>query len=320
MSCDSETRPADGLCHWPPVIGICGPSGSGKTRLVETLVRGLTDEGLAVGYVKHCGHPLALGDRERDTGKLFDAGAGVVGHDGQQVLVRCRDSGSMAHAVRRLGRGFDLVIVEGYKRAGHRKLWLRADDEPPPAAVRNVVAVLEAGPGLASQAMAAVREELLRQHRALPLVAGILPGPHACAAAQAARAVASDVVLLGREPAPGLPTVAPVIEGTMPLAAVAAAFRWAPDRRWLIVPGDRGVPEAAELRALVAGAQPGRWAVRLAGRQDGLLGLYDPAVGELVEAALRETEPRAFPAIPPGRMHVVSVACPPSRGLLDLGL
>ena len=308
MPCDTQTRPADGLSHWPPLIGICGPSGSGKTQLAETLVRGLTDEGLAVGYVKHCGHPLALGDSDRDTGKLFDAGAGVVGHDGEQVLVRCRDSGSMAHAVGRLGRGFDLVIVEGYKRAGHRKLWLRAGDELPPAAARNVVAVLEAGPGLASQALAAVREELLRQHRALPLVAGILPGPNAGAAAQAAMAVASDVVLLGKDPALGLSTVAPALDGTTPLAAMAAAFRWAPDRRWLVIPGDRAVPREVELRALVAGAKPGRWALRLAHRQTHVLGLYEPPVAAWVEDALRQTGAPAFPAIPPDRVHVVTVA------------
>lgn len=304
------------LPAWPPVFGICGRSASGKTHLIESLVRRLAADGLAVGYVKHCGHRVAAEAGAKDTERLFQAGARVLGHDDEEAIVRCRDAGSLSRGVALLGRSLDIVLVEGHKTSGHPKLWLLSPGESaPPGHVPNVVEALPQGEARQEGALATIRAWLQAQHRALPLAAGVLAaGPGVADAESVARAVQTanrvspQVVLLGgkHEPCDAAPRLLDVPGASGPLAGIVAAFRWAPDHRWLILPcGLPGLNEQT-LRALIDGAQPGRWAVvPERAHEKRFAGLFDPPMGPLFEEALLQPDRSPWSAVEQAGAHVV---------------
>lgn len=113
----------------PPVIGIAGWKKSGKTTLAERLIAEFTRRGLAVASVKHAHHAFQIDDAQTDSARHRRAGA-------QQVAIV---SGSRWALVRELRDApepdleailakldpCDLVVVEGYKRAGIPKIEAR---------------------------------------------------------------------------------------------------------------------------------------------------------------------------------------------------
>ena len=108
------------------VLGVSGFKNSGKTTLIEGLVGYLRAEGYRVGVIKHQGES-ALTDRPgSDTYRFYQAGADVLGYDGQSVFLKRRlgESLSLETALDSLGGGYDVVLVEGFKRAKMDKLWL----------------------------------------------------------------------------------------------------------------------------------------------------------------------------------------------------
>ena len=311
-----STPSLSSLPTWPPVFGICGRSGSGKTQLMECLVRRFAGDGLAVGYVKHCGHRVTGEAEAKDTERLFKAGARVVGHDDEEAIVRRRDAGTLPRAVTLLGRSLDIVLVEGHKTCAHPKLWLLSPGESAqPGHVPNVIAALPPGASRLEDAAAIVQSWLREEHRALPLAVGILAsargggGPAAVAdGIEVAQNIGAQVVLLGgkQEPGDSISRLPDVPGASGPLAGIVAAFRWEPDRRWLILSG--GMPQLNEhaLRALIDGARPGRWAVLAErGQVDCFAGLFDPPMGPLFEEALLRPDPSPWFAIEQAKAHVV---------------
>lgn len=106
------------------VFGIAGWSGSGKTTLLIRLVPALVRRGIEVATVKHTHHHPAIGDDESRA--LFAAGA-------TEVLAASPRRFSLIHELPDgeepgLGQmvglvgGVDLLLVEGFKFAGHPKL------------------------------------------------------------------------------------------------------------------------------------------------------------------------------------------------------
>ncbi len=120
-----------------PVVGFCGASGSGKTTLVSGLIAELTRRGLAVGAVKHHGHPEPLEDpaQLKDSHRLARAGArrvALVHAGGLELSLGAREGDWTPERVAcRFMSGLDLVLVEGFKRAEIDKIEVFARGKEP---------------------------------------------------------------------------------------------------------------------------------------------------------------------------------------------
>lgn len=108
------------------VIGFAGWSGSGKTSLIEQVITLLEARGLAVSLVKHAHHKFDIDHEGKDSWRHRNAGC-------REVLISSSRRWSLMHELRGepelpldalLGKlaGCDLVLVEGFKRAGIPKI------------------------------------------------------------------------------------------------------------------------------------------------------------------------------------------------------
>lgn len=117
----------------PPVFGITGWKNSGKTTLVARLVTELRGRGLRVGVVKHAHHAFDIDHPGRDSYTIREAGANevaVVSARRWALIHELRDAEpepTLEDMLPRLA-GNDIVLVEGFKAAGHPKLEIRATD------------------------------------------------------------------------------------------------------------------------------------------------------------------------------------------------
>ncbi len=120
-----------------PLVGFCGASGSGKTTLVCRVIAELTRRGLAVGAVKHHGHPepLRASAGPKDSDRLAQAGAVRVAlvHAGGVWLFAPPEEAQAGPAQVAAGfmPGVDLVLVEGFKRAEIPKIEVVAPGREP---------------------------------------------------------------------------------------------------------------------------------------------------------------------------------------------
>ena len=105
----------------PPAVCIIGKKNSGKTTLVVALARELTRRGWNVATIKHGHHDFETDEPGRDSWRHFHegeaqatimAGAGKIG-----LVMRIDGEPDPARLVAEFyaGRGYDLVLVEGFK-------------------------------------------------------------------------------------------------------------------------------------------------------------------------------------------------------------
>ncbi len=109
----------------PVVVSVVAKSKTGKTTLLEALIPHLKEQGLSVGVLKHHSHVSSFDTPGKDTHRLAEAGADIVGGASPvQVATFRRESGS-ADLDAVIGRHFgetDLVLTEGYKRGPYPKI------------------------------------------------------------------------------------------------------------------------------------------------------------------------------------------------------
>lgn len=106
-----------------PVFAIVGRSGSGKTKFIESLVPELRSRGLRVAYVKHCHKGFDLDRRDKDSGRVLEAGAEVaVLVSPERTAVIERNNSKLSELVEGLRSGTDVVVVEGFKSEPVRKI------------------------------------------------------------------------------------------------------------------------------------------------------------------------------------------------------
>src|SRR6185503_5559279 len=165
----------------PPtrVLGIAGWKGSGKTTLIERALPELVASGLAVTVVEHDVHGLRIDAAGADSDRLFRAGASVVVEGPGESLARWRpsDAGSLAHRLAPIERTCDLVLVEGYKREPHPKVWLlRAGETEPPPEATGVVATLPWDGDRIETFLSVARERLAAAWASAPRRAAVLVG------------------------------------------------------------------------------------------------------------------------------------------------
>ena len=145
----------------PARLGISGFSGAGTTRLIEKLLTLLGKEGLRLAVLKHHNEPVQTDQPGSDTDRFYRAGATVLGYDGQAVFIKShqREKLSVEQAIERLGRDYDLVLVEGFKDSDIDKIWLlREGETTPPKEVSNIIAVLPWSEDRPQQTLAVLRK------------------------------------------------------------------------------------------------------------------------------------------------------------------
>lgn len=118
------------------VIGVAGWSGSGKTTLVTRLLAELTRRGLTVSTVKHAHHDFDVDLPGKDSYEHRVAGATevLVASTRRRALIRELRGEAEAGLEELLAllSPVDLVLVEGFKRAGHDKIEVRRRDAGTP--------------------------------------------------------------------------------------------------------------------------------------------------------------------------------------------
>jgi len=127
------------------IFGIAGWSGSGKTTLMRRLIPALVRRGIRLATLKHTHHDPALADP--DSAALLAAGAcqAVSASPERFVLMQAEEGAGLDGLASRVA-GVDLLLVEGFKFAGHPKLevWDPALGQPSLASNQPSVAAVVA--------------------------------------------------------------------------------------------------------------------------------------------------------------------------------
>ena len=109
----------------PPVISIVSKKNSGKTTLLEKLIPELKQRGYRVGTIKHDTHDFEIDHEGKDTWRHKRAGAASVVISSPRKISLIRDvekEMSIDDIVEQFFGETDLVITEGYKKAGQPQI------------------------------------------------------------------------------------------------------------------------------------------------------------------------------------------------------
>jgi molybdopterin-guanine dinucleotide biosynthesis protein B/molybdopterin-guanine dinucleotide biosynthesis protein len=123
----------------PPVVSVIGRKNSGKTRLMVALLKEMRRRGYRVASIKHGHHAFETDEKGRDSWRHFNEGqaeATLMAGEGKIALVmRMEGEPDPERLVRDFlaGRGYDLVLIEGYKRGPFQKIeiWRRGEHDYP---------------------------------------------------------------------------------------------------------------------------------------------------------------------------------------------
>jgi len=114
-----------------PLIAVVGHSKSGKTTLVEKIISELTRRGYRVASVKHAQEiHFAPG---KDSERHLLAGSLAVGllWGDQLVTIRSKQSEkNLEEMTGHLGKDFDIIIAEGFKKADCAKILIHRAGTP----------------------------------------------------------------------------------------------------------------------------------------------------------------------------------------------
>lgn len=133
-----ECMPGDAMdagARRPPVVCFVGRKNSGKTTLLEKVIAGLTRAGCRVAAVKHDAHRFEIDHPGKDSHRFTAAGADttvISSREKTAVVMLHREEPSLEAIVSRFGEGVDIVLAEGYKASGFRKIEVhrRASGQP----------------------------------------------------------------------------------------------------------------------------------------------------------------------------------------------
>jgi len=107
------------------IISFVGTSDSGKTTLLTRIIPILVERGLKVAVVKHHSHGDFEIDKEgKDSWKLYKSGADVViSSPVKMAFIRRAERDDLDYIYERyLKNDYDLVLTEGFNRAGKDRI------------------------------------------------------------------------------------------------------------------------------------------------------------------------------------------------------
>ncbi len=115
-------------CKLPVILGVCGAANAGKTTLIERLIPAFKKMGYRVGTIKHAACEFEIDRKGKDSWRHAMAGADVVAIDARgrvAVFMNPGMSNTIEGSLKRLlpfFSGVELVLAEGYKSAGIKKI------------------------------------------------------------------------------------------------------------------------------------------------------------------------------------------------------
>jgi molybdopterin-guanine dinucleotide biosynthesis protein B len=123
------------------VLGVTGWSGAGKTTLLTKLIPNLTGRGLKVSTVKHAHHTFDVDKPGKDSHRHREAGATevLIGSGARWALMhenRDEPEPGLAALLAHMSP-VDLILVEGFKAEGHKKLEVHRQGLDKPLLCRN---------------------------------------------------------------------------------------------------------------------------------------------------------------------------------------
>ena len=268
-----------------PIFGIFGHHESGKTTLIEQLLPRLFAKGISVVVAKVHGSHLEVDTPGKDSHRLFEVGADVFMHGKTQGFLRKHTdgTGALASGLANLARRYDLVLVEGRRRARCEKIWLLGEGEtdPPPEAA-DVLDVLPRNAGRAEAAWHILDGWLTRRWLRVPVYGCVPIGGDSsrmgtpkhlmqtggvtwlARTAELLAARTERVVIAGEGRGPealsGAVYLSDVPDAAGPMAGLLAAMRWAPHVSWLVAACDLPNLSQGALRWLLSTRAPGLWA------------------------------------------------------------
>jgi molybdopterin-guanine dinucleotide biosynthesis protein MobB len=108
-------------------VAIIARSGTGKTTLIEQLLPILIGRGYRVGAIKHDAHRFDIDHPGKDSHRLTSAGAEtmLISSAEKLALVKMhRQSPPVEELIASYFSDMDLVLVEGFRKSGLRKIEL----------------------------------------------------------------------------------------------------------------------------------------------------------------------------------------------------
>jgi molybdopterin-guanine dinucleotide biosynthesis protein MobB len=290
-----------------PIFGVCGWSGAGKTTLLESVLPMLLKRGLRVVVVKHDVHGITPDTPDKDSRRLYRAGADVAVHGPGKSFSWCSacDEDQLETQLSRLAEQYDLILVEGYKLAPWPKVWLtKCNELAPPEEIDNIAAVLPWDTDRTTALMALLDVFLQKIMTGTPIFGCVLIGGKSTrmgtpkhllpcgdgsqqtwlhSTVRLLQKVCHNIVLAGAGTVPDdlqqLPRMVDAMETEGPMAGLLAAMRWAPRASWLLAACDLPTLSCGALKWLLAERRPGVWAVlpciEMTGPVEPLLAWYD---------------------------------------------
>lgn len=107
------------------VVSFVGKSNSGKTTLIEKVIRELCSRGYRVGSIKHDAHHFEIDLPGKDSFRHREAGARMVVISSPDKIATVRmltAERSMDELAASFGDSVDIIVTEGFKRAGKPKI------------------------------------------------------------------------------------------------------------------------------------------------------------------------------------------------------
>ena len=108
------------------VIGVVGWKDTGKTTLIEKLIREFNQRKLTISTIKHSHHNFSVDRKGTDSFRHFNAGAKetILASDAKWIKFStqiCEHEANLSYLIKQIVP-VDIVIVEGFKVSGHRKV------------------------------------------------------------------------------------------------------------------------------------------------------------------------------------------------------
>ncbi len=298
------------------VIVLSGHSGSGKTTLIEKVLPALKKEGFSVGILKHAHHRLDFDVKGKDTDKFHKAGADFVfAHDSTQGFARYKKQYcDLGHALEEFPIGLDLIIIEGHKNSTGLRVWLKTRKEEL-VRKKDITLILDrSDPGCLRKFIEFIYRELDTAQLRRAIAAGLLIGGKSRRMGRAKSLLrmggktlierncellsemSDGVVLLGAGTVPlsmtGAKTLPDIHGISGPMAGMLSAFRWAPERTWIISAVDMPLMSKEAWQWLLKQRSPGVWAVmpRVRGKRtvEPTGAVYEPMIFSYIESIARK--------------------------------
>ena len=108
------------------VIGVIGWKNTGKTTLIEKLINEFSQRSITVSTIKHSHHNFSVDRKGTDSFRHFNAGAKetILASDSKWIKfsrkIDAREL-NLNYLINQISP-VDVVIVEGFKMSGHKKL------------------------------------------------------------------------------------------------------------------------------------------------------------------------------------------------------